>query len=113
MSHRCLLVCFVCKEAKLDFLKVIQLVTILKRLKNQCLKQSNGLFTQVTNYIMMVKWFETILYKIQVRKIAIITLKKYLVISAKQILILNVATVKGVAVVIIFFFNVRKTQFHN
>lgn len=53
---------------------------------------------------MMVKWFETILYKIEVRKIAIITLEKYLVKSAKQILILNVATVKGVAVVIIIIF---------
>lgn len=57
---------------------------------------------------MMVKWFETILYKIEVRKIAIITLEKYLVISAKQILILNVATVKGVAVVIIIFFLSKK-----
>lgn len=46
------------------------------------------------NYIIMVKWFETIPYKIEVRKIAIITFEKYLVISAKQILILNVATVK-------------------
>lgn len=55
------------------------------------------------NYIIMVKWFETIPYKIEVRKIAIITVEKYLVISAKQIVILNVATVKGVAVVITFF----------
>lgn len=52
----------------------------------------------------MVKWFETIPYKIEVRKIAIITFEKYLVISAKQILILNVATVKRSSCCNIFFF---------
>lgn len=35
------------------------------------------------HYIIMVKWLETIPYKIQVRKIAIITVKKYLVLLSK------------------------------
>lgn len=67
MLHKCLLVCFVCKEAKFA-----QNNSALKRLQTV---QTQYVVSMSDNYIIMVKWWETIPYKIEVRKIAIITVE--------------------------------------